>query len=450
MDDTQPAGSSTFRILHTISLDLAKAATLDDLYRGLVDRGLRDLGFDRIGLILFDRKTSVMSGTWGTDAEGRLKNEADFSQVLKPESTFVWDALGQKDYVALSEKKNLWHYNTLVGTGWNAMVALWDNDEPIGWIAVDNLLRGLPCTEEIKNTIAYYGNTASHLIIRKRFELELQTMVDRKTRELADKVELLERTLDHLVEAEKLASLGRLVAGVAHEINTPLGNAVLGLSYSRDIVTEVRTAVASDSLDKPQLLARLAEAGEGLNSVTGNLDRTAQLVLRFKQLARDQHDESPDPDMEVEEVVRNILAGFQHLLKVNRVKVRTEVEPGLVVPSFPGMLTQVLGNLIANTVDHGLPEEGGPVGQIDIDARRTDRGTWLLGYRDHGPGVPPDLMARIFEPFFTTTRGHGGSGLGLSIVHTLVYEKMGGTLEAFRPDGGGLGFWLEFPAETAL
>lgn len=443
MSDEFFSESRPLRILHSISLELMKTGSLDELYRGIVEKGLTELGFDRIGLLLFDPRTSMIQGTWGTDVNGQLCDESSFSRPLEPESTFIWDALARKDHVVVVKEKNLWHYDKIVGTGWNAVVALRDQDEPFGWIAVDNLVRQQPCTDEVRNAIAFYGSTASHLIVRKRYELQLQEMVETKTA-------ALERTMEKLHASERLASLGRLVAGVAHEINTPLGNAVLGLSFSEEVVRELQKLVSAETITRQKLQKGMTEAVEALASVSVNLERTAQLVQRFKQLARDQHEEYRDDSLYLVQVLSNVQSSFQHNLRMAKISLVLDVPRDLVVSSYPGMISQIVGNFLYNTITHGYPsvqgtEESGASRRIEIRASIVSPEQWLLDYCDHGRGVPAALRARIFEPFFTTARESGGSGLGLSIVHTLVHQRMGGTLELYEPEGGGLGYRLLFP-----
>lgn len=354
-----------------------KSPSLDALYRGVVEMGLGELGFDRIGLLLFDKASSMITGTWGTDEEGQICCEADFHRPLSPESTFIWDA------------------------------------------------------------IAFYGSTVSHLIIRKRYGLKLQDMVALKTAEH-------EKTQLHLAESEKPASLGRLVAGVAHEINTPLGYAVLGLSFSQGVLRDLQDLVFSETISRRKLQRRMAEAAEGIHNVSINLERAARLVQRFKQLAKDQHGE----------VLTNVISSFQHNLRLAKITLTLDVQANLMVSSYPGMISQILGNFLNNTIAHGYPPvdtDGmdSTLRTVEISAYATEDTSWILDYCDHGRGVPADLHERIFEPFFTTARESGGSGLGLSIVHTLIYQRMGGTLQVYEPVSGGLGFRLSFPREHA-
>lgn len=264
--------------------------------------------------------------------------------------------------------------------------------------------------------------------------------------ELVQSLHHLEMTRGHLVESEKMASLGGLVAGVAHEINTPVGIAVSAASYLQD-----RTDAAREKLEQGQLAAQdvrsyLDDAGQSARLLLSNAQRAAQLVRSFKQVAVDQaSDERRHFDLR--HYIEETLLSLQPRISATRVAVHVNCPPAIEMDSYPGPLAQVLTNLVVNSLQHGF--DPGQDGNIRITAALAEGGDdVLLRYEDDGRGIPPSLHHTVFEPFFTTRRGLGGSGLGLHLVYNLVTIRLNGSIEVGSREGGGTVFSLRFPRVT--
>lgn len=278
---------------------------------------------------------------------------------------------------------------------------------------------------------------------------ELEVRVSQRTEELnrvntdlSTTVERLQETQDELVRSEKLASLGTLVAGVAHELNTPLGNALMAvttLNRKLKLFHEESTqGIKRSSLDQ-----LLAAADTGADIAFRNLTRASELVTSFKQVAADQTS-SQRRQFLLDEVIDEILLTIHPLLKHSQVEVKVRVDKDLHFDSYPGPLGQVITNLISNAVTHAFPE-GFPSPCIDLLAIPENETTVRLQVSDNGCGIPPDLLPRVFDPFVTSRMGSGGTGLGLHIAHNLVAQTLGGNISVHSEVDVGTAFTLILP-----
>lgn len=259
--------------------------------------------------------------------------------------------------------------------------------------------------------------------------------------ELSGTLETLRRAQGELVRSEKLAALGSLVAGVAHELNTPIGNSVTVAST----LVENSEAFAEEmqgGLKRSVLQAYVENSRRAAELLLGNLQRAANLVSSFKQVAVDQTSEQRR-HFYVAEVVDEILAMLRPQLKKQPVVVRTEIAHGLVLDSYPGPFGQVVANLVNNAAIHAF-DDGRKLGVIMIEARACPGGVHLC-VSDDGVGIPPDNIDRIFDPFFTTRFGQGGSGLGLNIVYNIVTRMLGGKVHVESRPGEGSSFIVQLP-----
>ena len=277
----------------------------------------------------------------------------------------------------------------------------------------------------------------------KQYSDALESKVAERTLALSQSVEQLQQAQSQLIESEKLAALGGLVAGVAHEVNTPLGIAVTATSVLSETLDSLRQQFTAQTLTSEQFSDLLAQASDSTQMLVNNLQRAARLVRDFKQTAVDQVSEARS-QFQVEQVLRALIASLHPETRKVPVEPLLECPSGLQMNSLPGVLTQVLANLILNSVRHAFADQAAPL----IEIRLQEQGEQvLLDYRDNGCGVPESLRERIFEPFFTTKRGSGGSGLGLNIVYNLVTRKLGGKLEFSSQPGQGVHFRLSLPRE---
>ena len=278
----------------------------------------------------------------------------------------------------------------------------------------------------------------------------LEEQVEQRTTELtASNGELTEalahlKTAQHeLVESEKLASLGRLVAGVAHELNTPLGNSLTVVSSLEDRYRDLDEMLQSNTPMRRSLLENLVrDTRRGQDILQRNVQKAADLVRDFKQVAIDQTTDLRR-DFELARVVEDVLIMVEPSFKHTPFVIKTELGAGLKMNSYPGSLGQVLTNLLINALVHGF--EGKTAGLVTIRCAQLSSDEVELSVSDDGKGMDESVRRRIFDPFFTTKLGTGGSGLGMHIVHTIVTKVLGGQIEVISSPGQGARMMIRLP-----
>jgi len=255
-------------------------------------------------------------------------------------------------------------------------------------------------------------------------------------------VDDLRTAQSHLVQAEKMVALGSLVAGVAHEINSPLGVAVTASSLLADRTNELSKSFKDGQMRRADFEEYLATATEVTQSVQANLDRAAKLVHSFKQVAVDQASED-HRRFPLGPYLEEVMQSLSVSLRKAGLKASVECPDDLDVEGYPGALGQLLTNLAMNSMLHGY--EPGQSGKLTVKVRRRGSEQVELRFSDDGRGIPPDLQTRVFEPFFTTRRGAGSTGLGLHIVFNLVTQRLKGRIAIDSAPGKGTTFIIRFP-----
>lgn len=279
----------------------------------------------------------------------------------------------------------------------------------------------------------------------KLAEAELQRLNESLERRVQERTREIEQTQVRLMQSEKLAALGGLVAGISHEVNTPLGSALTSATALQEDLRTLQRDYAAGAIRRSTLENYLTRAEQGFGILVANLMRAADLVRSFKQVAVDQTSDAPrliDLGRYLDEVVLSLQPHFRGC----GVRVHNRSEPGLSLVTHPGAIAQIVSNLLLNALQHGYAAQGS--GQVCLSARRL--GDWIeMDCIDDGQGIPQDIRNRIFDPFFTTRRGSGGSGLGLHVVYNLVTGRLGGDITLLELDGPGTAFRIRFPYSPA-
>lgn len=285
----------------------------------------------------------------------------------------------------------------------------------------------------------------------RRQNLSLEATVAQRTSELTLSNDELSRALAtlktaqrELVESEKLASLGRLVAGMAHELNTPLGNALTVVTALEDRYKELeRMLNGGGSLRRSVLEDLVRDSRHGQDILHRNVQKAADLVRDFKQVAIDQTTDQRR-EFDLAQVIEDVLLMVEPRFKHTPFLINTELEPGLHMDSFPGSLGQVLTNLLMNTLVHAF--DGREHGTVRVQCRSISSLEVELQVIDDGKGMDENVRRRIFDPFFTTKLGTGGSGLGMHIVHNIVTNVLGGVIDVRSSPGEGTSTTIRLPS----
>ncbi len=266
--------------------------------------------------------------------------------------------------------------------------------------------------------------------------------LDQSNRELMLTMETLQRAQDELIQSDKLASLGSLVAGVAHELNTPIGNALVAASSLTEEVTTIQRVLQAGEMKRSMFDTFLERVTEGAELTLRSLQRAVALISSFKQVAVDQASERRR-SFDLAQVLNEVIDTLKPNLKRASVQLSLDLEAGLAMQSYPGPLGQVIINLFTNATTHAF--EGKGSGHIRVCARKlgTDKVEVLVS--DNGTGIAPEHLGQIFDPFFTTKLGRGGSGLGLSVSHRIVTKVLGGQISIQSQPGAGASFSLTLP-----
>lgn len=277
---------------------------------------------------------------------------------------------------------------------------------------------------------------------------QLESRVEQRTaalqsanRKLRLTVEQLTLAQRQLLESEKLASLGGMVAGIAHEINTPLGIGVTAASHLQEEFRRFERNAAGGGFDTEQLAELRHCVHESSDLILRNLQRADRLIKSFKRVAVDQTSEEKRV-VDLRECLNDILVTLGPTLKKTPHHIALECPSGVIVTTAPGALHQVITNLVMNSLAHGFTP--GQPGNINIHVERRDADI-VLDYRDDGQGMEESVRKRVFEPFVTTKRGRGGSGLGGFIVYSLVTQVLAGSIECDSAPGQGVHFEMKLP-----
>lgn len=336
----------------------------------------------------------------------------------------------------------------------NTQIASWIgapmlvNDKAYGVMVVQSYDPTILYTKTELDLLAFITSHVAVAIARMQADRAIRKAkesLEKQNAALNQALTQLQEAQTELVRQEKLASLGQMVAGVAHEINTPLGICVTATSHLVQELKLTREELAAGEMTEDSLNAFFDVVDQSLRIMTTNTQRAASLVRSFKQVAVDQSSDNIR-NFNLCKYVGEILLSLQPKLKGRPVKVEVDCPPDLEVDSFPGAVSQIVTNMVVNSLVHGFERD--QPGNITIRARLEEDDMVAFEYGDDGAGMDEDTLAKLFDPFFTTKRGSGGSGLGAHILYNLVTGSLGGTLRVESSPGKGLQYYLRFPRKA--
>ena len=276
--------------------------------------------------------------------------------------------------------------------------------------------------------------------LEQKVKTRTQALRD-SNQELLDALEQVHQYQSQVIQSEKMASLGQMVAGVAHEVNTPIGLGVTASTMLSDRIDEIQADLDNKSLSAKKLNRFLAESKENTQIIYRNLSRAADLVSSFKQVAVDQTADNTRV-VKLENFVNEVILSLHPTLKKYNHEIVVNCDPELELKTKPGPINQVLINMIMNSLIHAFDKENNGLITIDISCIHN---VCHIKYQDNGNGSEEKIKQRIFDPFVTTKRGEGGSGLGLHLVYNLVTQALGGSISVESELGQGAMFDISFP-----
>jgi signal transduction histidine kinase len=301
------------------------------------------------------------------------------------------------------------------------------------------------CHDEEVRIVVSGANEVLFMIRNISDRKQAELVIHRKNLELANTLDELKTTQKQLVESEKYAALGSMVAGIAHEVNTPVGNSLMAASILENATDKFNESFNSGELKKSSLQAYLDKAKSSSEILLENLQRAAELIQNFKQVAVDQS--SLDRrEFQVKDYIEKILISLAPQIKYTPHQVYVQGDEAIAIQSYPGVFSQIVTNLVMNSLTHayqGLQKKG----KLQFELIQTEDRLVII-YSDDGKGIPPENLPRIFEPFFTTARDRGGSGLGLHIIYNLVTQNLKGMISCESEINVGTKFTIALPVHT--
>ncbi len=287
---------------------------------------------------------------------------------------------------------------------------------------------------QVSNKTAILSDTVEKLATQK-------SALEHNEKELIKSLEQLKKTQSQLVESEKMASLGGLVAGISHEINTPVGIGVTAASYLRECLKTLENKIRDKALTQADMSKFIDNANNCSALLLTNLDKASQLIQSFKDISVDQTSEA-SRDVDLVYYLREVLVSLQPKFKRGSHRVVITGDEKLVIYCQAGAISQIYTNLILNSLIHAFPNKDN--GIISFDFSHDQEMVYLV-YTDDGVGLSPDNLEHLFEPFYTTKRGQGGSGLGTHILYNIITQGFNGKVTADSKIGQGLKYTIEFP-----
>ncbi len=433
------AKSAQITKLNEINREMSSVLDLDKVLQNITQATMELIPGIVTNLFIYEPGTKMLIGTVGMGVE---MEAGGLSFSLENATGIVGWACKNRESVFIKDvtKDHRWEERE------------WTKNYTIGAFAAMPLIAGgdiygaINCfipevrdwTEEEKDLIQSIASQAAIAIRNARLVLQMTE----NNREIRKTLQELKEAQGRLIQSEKMASLGQLVAGVAHEVNTPIGVGLMAASHFQEQTRDIEELYKTNQIKKSSLESFIAAGNRTSSVILENLRRAAELVKSFKQVAVDQTSEERR-EVQLREYLGEIILSLRPRLKKTRHKIQIDCDDEIKLDLAAGPFSQVVTNLIMNSLIHGYDE--GVEGEISMSGHI--EGDFLIfRYADNGKGIAAENIKKIFDPFFTTKRGSGGSGLGLHILYNIVTQILGGTLDVRSEPGRGVEFMLSIPA----
>lgn len=353
----------------------------------------------------------------------------------------------------IREKKSLYELPVIMLTAKNQVINIVTgldagaNDYIIKPFDGRELLARVNTLITLKNAVKEAVDNACMLKVEREERIlleELTQKLNASNNELIETMDLLKHTQKQLILSEKMSSLGRLVSGVAHEINTPLGVCVTSISFLSSKLDVITALFNNNQIKRAELDKFFNRSNEIVSLTINNLEKVASLVNIFKKVSTDVSEEEKKV-FKMKEHLENILIMLNPHLKLTSHTLKIICDEDISILSYPGSISQIVTNLVLNSLMHGFDYE--QAGNITLESYENNNKIFII-FSDDGKGISTENLTRIFDPFFTTNRNDGGIGLGLSIVYNVVTQKLGGNIDCVSVQGSGTRFVIDFPVET--
>ncbi len=303
--------------------------------------------------------------------------------------------------------------------------------------AWDYIIKPIQDMNVLHHSVNKAFERAEFIRVKNKYQKDLE----KANTELKRSLDILETAQDRMVQSEKMAALGELVAGVAHEINTPVGVGVTAASFLDVRTNEMKKRYESGELKKSDLEKYLGVVSEVSHSILINMERAAELISSFKQVAVDQYSQTRRK-FNLKGYIGEILLSLGPKYNKTGHTITVNCEADIELDSYPGAFSQIINNLVMNSLIHGF--EKVTHGKITMDIHRTEDG-FVFVYKDNGKGMSAEEKVKAFDPFYTTRRGKGGTGLGMSIVFNLVTQTLNGSIVCESSQNRGVQLTMTFP-----
>ncbi|MCX7923069.1 MAG: sensor histidine kinase [Clostridia bacterium] len=386
-----------------------------------------DLGYEGKMMVLGGNSNIVMDPV-NMERNSTVLKDKYIKEAYENESGYYYTAIEGTEYLITNYE--------VERTGWKL----------IGIIPLNNITKGIRQASIriiLIVVICFIVGLALSIALSLRTTQLMEKTIKHRTEQLQDALETIRKTQDQLIQSEKMASLGILVSGVAHEINTPIGVSVTAASHLDSKTKEFIELVKGKSIKASDISKVTLTMTETTEVLLINLRRASDLIKSFKQIAVDQSYEDKRY-FNVKQYISEVILSLKPTLKKTRLEININCSENMNVKTYAGSFAQVITNLIMNSYIHGFDQTDEGVVNITLFSNNN---FLEFEYTDNGKGIDKDVLKKIYDPFFTTRRGQGGTGLGMYIVYNIVSQKLGGSISCESEMGKGTKFLVKFPVE---